>query len=227
MNEPRRLVVEYEDGSTKGVDISRVGDKCRSALVELGLCPPAGFVAASKNYVVLQWAGWQEVLGLDAEKVELLRYYIIRRIEDLGRLSFQSDDEIPELFTVRRRPRELKGILVAGPEGMRAYDFSSETERWEGIFETGGKIEYVKYDKADRTRQDGLGEETQGASSFRTAIGNELARLCMNPNEVLAQDEGKRIEVYGQIAKGMGLRGGERQADVYGLIELLVKQLAS
>lgn len=227
MNEPKRLVVEYEDGSTKAVDMGEVGDECRRALVELGLCPPAGFVAASKHYVVLQWDGWQEVLGLDAEKVELLRYYVIRRIEDLGRLSFQSDEEIPELFFVRRMPRELKGILVAGPEGMRAYDFSSETERWEGIFETGGKIEYVKYDKTDRTRQDGLGEKTRDASSFRTAIGNDLARLGMNPNQLLGRDGGERIEVYGQIAKGMGLRGCERQADVYGFIELLVKQIAS
>jgi len=227
MSKPKRLIVEYEDGSTKAVDMDKVGDQCRSALVGLGICPPADLVATSRHYAVLQWDGWQEVLGIDKENVELLRYYVIRRIEDVGRLSFESDEKIQDLFTVRRMPRELTGVVLTGPKGVRAYDFSSETEKWEGIFETGGKREYVKYDKTDRGRHDGEGARPENAVPFVAAIKNELTRLVMNADQLLAQEESKRIEVYGQIAKAVGLRGGERQADVYGLIEHLVRRLAS
>lgn len=227
MSEPKRLIVEYEDGSTKAVDMGNVDYQCRSALVRLGICPPENRVAASKHYLVLQWDGWQEVLGIDKGNLELLRYYVIRRIDDLGRLSLESDGEMPELFSIKRMPRELKSVVVAGSTDMRVYDLSKETERWEGIFEAGGKMEYVKYDKTDRSRQDGKSGNSEKADSFRMSLKNELTQRGMTAGQLLAQEESKRTEAYGQIARAMGLHGCERQSDVYGFIELLLRQLTA
>ena len=226
MSEPKHLTVEYDDGSTKTIDFSKLDKDVCLALANLNLCPHQALIGTSKHYVLLEWDGWQEVVGVDRESVELVRYYVIRRIEDRGRLSFEVGSDDPELFIVKRLPRELKGVLIAGASGMRAYDFSSETERWEGIFESAGKIEYVKYDKTDPGYQRGPAETAARVPHLREALQGELAKRGFGPRELLVAEESQRLEVYREIATGMGIRGKERQADVYGFIELLVKQLA-
>jgi len=227
MSEPKHLTVEYDDGSTKTIEFSKVDRDGRLALANLGLCPHQTLIGTAKHYVLLEWDGWQEVVGLDRESVELLRYYVIRRIEDRGRLSFAVGSEDPELFIVKRLPRELKGVIVAGTGGMRAFDFSSETERWEGIFESGGKIEYVKYDKTTDPRyQQGPAETAPRVARLREALQEQLTKLGFRPGELLAMEEPQRLGVYREIAKGMGIKGMERQGDVYGFLELLAKRSA-
>ncbi len=147
MSAPTKLVVEYDDGSTRGVDFSRVGEAARRELAQLGLSPAGGPIGCSKHYLVMQWKdGWQEVVGVDKASVELLRYYVIERIEERGRLSLETGDEYPELYLVERTPRDLTGALIVGQDGLRAYILDTSVERWEGIFEAGGKREYVKFD---------------------------------------------------------------------------------
>ena len=43
----------------------------------------------------------------------------------------------------------------------------------------------------------------------------------------MGMDQSPRIEEYKEIAKGAGIRGHIRQADVYGFIELLVRRLGN
>lgn len=226
MSEPKRLTVEYNDGSTRTLDFSKVDKQTREALTKLGLCPVPALVGTSKHYVLLQWDGWQEVVGMDKDTVELLRYYVIRRIEDRGRLSFEAGVDDPELFIVKRTPRELTGVIIAGTTGIKVYPLKDETERWEGIFEAGGKIEYMKYDKTD-PRFQGLSGEPERITRLQDSLKNELAKKQLVPATLLAFEETRRIQEYADIAKAMGIRGKEKQEDVYGFVEFLVKQLAA
>jgi hypothetical protein len=227
MSQPKRLTVEYDDGSTKTVDFSKVDKQTREALTKLGVCPPPALVGNSKNYVLLQWDDWQEVMGLDTDTVDLLRYYVIRRIDDRGRLSFEVGGDNPELFVLERLPKELRGIIVTNAAGIKAYDLSSEVKRWEGIFEAGGKIEYVKYDKTDSRYQQALRETGESVTKLWDALSRELTERSFDPAKLIAAEEKARIDAYGQIAKGMGIRGKEKQEDVYGFINLLIRKLAA
>jgi hypothetical protein len=88
MSEPKRLVVKYDDGSTKEADFADLNGQLRRQLAELGLCPPLKRVGAAKHYLLVRWQdGWQEVFAVDSDSAELLRYFVIERIEDRGRLS--------------------------------------------------------------------------------------------------------------------------------------------
>src|SRR5665647_1395196 len=108
MSQPKRLLVAYEDGSTKEADFAEIDGQLRLKLAQLGLCPPPDRVGASKHYLLIRWRdGWQEVFGIETESAELLRYYVIQRIEDRGRLSIDVGADYPELLIVERTPRDV------------------------------------------------------------------------------------------------------------------------
>ncbi|MBA7617661.1 hypothetical protein ES703_24977 [subsurface metagenome] len=228
MSVPKRLVVEYEDSSTQEVDFGKVDSQMRFKLAELGLCPPPDHVGSSKHYLLLRWHdGWQEVLGIDKDSVELLRYYVIQRIEDRGRLSLEVGADWPELFIIRRTPRELIGLLIVSDGSVKSYELESEVERWEGIFEAGGKKEYVKYDKTDSQYPQGFSEAPEALDKLMDSLKGELDSRGLSPQKLLAMDESRRIAEYKEVARGAGIRGSERQEDVYGFIELMVRRLAA
>ena len=228
MSIPKRLVVEYEDSSTKEVDFNKVDSQTRFKLAELGLCPPPDQMGSSKHYLILQWQdGWQEVLGVDKDSIELLRYYVIQRIEDRGRLSFEVGAEYPELYIVRRAPRGLNGLLIVSDGSVKLYGLESEVERWEGIFEAGGKKEYVKFDNTDSQYPQKCSEAPAALDRLADSLKGKLDSRDLSPQKLLAMDESRRIAEYKEIAREIGIRGSERQEDVYGFIELMVKRLAA
>jgi hypothetical protein len=228
MSAPKRLRVEYEDGSTREIDFAKIDGSIVIQLAKLGLCPAPQEITSSKHYVILRWKdGWQEVIGVDHDTADLLRYYVIARIEDRARLSLEVGEYWPELFIIKRTPRDVTSILIVGNGGAKLYPLEEEMERWEGTFEAGGKKEYVKFDKINPRTPQACVEAPEELSQLAASLKGELARLNVPPQALLAMDTAKRIEIYGALARALGFRGHERQADVYGLIELLVKRLVS
>jgi len=226
VSKPKRLVVEYEDSSRKEVDFDRVDRQTQSELVRLGIGPPPG-VKSSKHYLLLQWKdGWQEVIGLDKDSVDLLRFYVIRRIEDRGRLSVDVGADYPELFIMKREPMELSSLLIIGNGGTKKYSLDSAVERWEGTFEAGGKKEYVKYDKTDPQSPHESGEATDKFNEMMDSVKKELDKIGLSAKSLLAADETRRTEEYQRVAKALGIRGYDRQGDVYGFIDFVVRRLA-
>ena len=137
MSQPMKLVVQYDDGSTRQTEYAerqlRPGLPCKE-----GLMPAGERVGAARHYVLLRWKdGWQEVLGIDKDTVELLRYYVIERIDDRGRLSFQTGEDYPELVVLERTPRDVVAALIVGENEVKSYALEESMERWEGIFEPG------------------------------------------------------------------------------------------
>ena len=226
MSQPKRLVVTYEDGSTKEADFSQVDAQLQLRLAQLGLCPPDESVGAAKRYLLIRWQdGWQEVLGIDFEAAELLRYYVIQRIEDRGRLSLDVGTEYPELFVVERTPRDVIGAAIVADDGVTSYDLGAEVSRWEGIFDDGGKIEFVKYDRTSDAYPHASSEDAEALAGLLATLEERLDEKGLTPQALLAMQEPRRIAAYRELAAGAGIRGARKQEDVYGFIEMLLRRL--
>ena len=224
---PRRILIEYEDGTKREVDCSALDERLQWQLAYLEEPTFALEDALAHAYVVLSWTdGWQEVIGLEDTSPDLLRYYVIRRIEDRGRLSIETSASWPDLFVIERMPDGLASVLVIANDDVQHHAFDEIQERYEGTFEAGGKREYLKYDKTKPpTRQRRVGEDAF-ASMLEVARG-ALSELGLDPQEALALGADDRVRVWAGMAEIMGLRAHRRQADVYGLVELLVRKTAS
>lgn len=228
MSVPKQLIVSYEDGSQKACDFDRLDGEMQSRLANLGLSPPPQEIKLSKHYIVLQWKnGWQEVVGSDRDAVDLLRYFVIRRIEDRGRFAFEVGTEYPELLVIRRLPMDLNRLMIVNDGGVKSYDLGTEVERYEGTFEAGGKREYIKYDKVEDKYPSEMSEGAENLNENMGDLKETLEKRGVSAHDLLQMDPSQRIEAYREIAEGMGIRGHQRQADVYGFIELLVKRLGN
>lgn len=226
MSLPKRLVVEYDDGSIKQVRFDKLDKQTHIALSKLDLCAPPGGVSLSEHYVFMQWDdGWREVVGVDSDFVELLRYYVIERIEDRGRLSFDVHADYPQLFIIRRMPRNLSSLLIISNDAVKTYNLTSCVEGWEGTFEAGGKREYIKFDKTNSRYPQEVSEVSETLEEIMVSIKNELDRRGISPNELLGNNQSQQIEEYIQIARKIGIRGKEKREDVYGFMKLIVKKL--
>ena len=106
---------------------------CDSDWLSSDCCPLVEHVGVSKHYLLVRWQdGWQEVFGVDADSAELLRYYVIERIEDRGRLSLEVGSEYPELLVIERTPRGVAEAIIVGDDGVRSYALESQSRAMGG-----------------------------------------------------------------------------------------------
>ena len=227
MSLPVKLIVEYDDGSTRVVDYAGVDGETRYRLAGLGLSPAGAHVGRSRHYLLLRWKdGWQEVVGIDEASVDLLRYYVIERIEDRGRLSLETGGDYPELHVIERTPRDVVGAVIVGEGGVKSYALDKSVERWEGIFEAGGKREHVRFDKTSDKYPHEAGDDGNALEPVLDALRRELDTRGVDPRTLLAMDESERVSEYKTLASGANIRGSYRQEDVYGFVESMITRLA-
>jgi hypothetical protein len=224
MSMPKRLIVEYEDGSTKGTDFSQLSRRSWLELSKLGFCSPPPIVPQpSKSYLLLRWQdGWQEVLGIDESPVDLLRYYVLERVEEVGRMALQAKGDYPTLLVIRRKPKELDSMVIAGGNKTVAYSFELRIRK-----EEGDKIEHVEYDRAERH----LHHEPDKDAAIRleqlmNSLKSELSKKDLTAEKLLSTGWDKRVKEYKELAGTLGIRATEKQADVYGFIQFLIENLA-
>ena len=223
----KRLIIEYEDGSTRELDFNRLNDSVRREICRVGVCStPAN--TYSERYLLIHWKdGWQEVVAIEGDDSELLRYYVIQRIEERGRLALEVGASYPQLFIIKRMPRDIDSLLIVGGDYAKYYEVESEVEISEGIFESGGKREYIKYNKTDTRYPHEPSDESKILNELVNSMKLELDKKGLTAAELLVKDQSTRIEEYKEIAQVMGIRGKELQSDVYGFIELLVRRLTA
>jgi hypothetical protein len=220
------LIVSYDDGSHKEIDFDKVDEKVQTELAKLGLCSPPGGIGSANNYILMQWKnGWQEVIASNKDTVDFLRYFVIRRIEDRGRMAFEVGDEYPIFYVLRRLPMDLNRVLIVSKDRASSYDLSTAVERHEGTFEAGGKLEYVKWDKTDSKFPSERSDAPKNLDETLSALKEALKNKGIDGQHLLGTNPSQRIESYREIAKEMGIRGYQSQADVYGFIELLLSRL--
>jgi len=223
MKLPKRLVVEYEDGSRKEVPFNELDRRLQLELVKSGLCPAApAILQPARNYLLLRWKdGWQEVIGVDRSRLELLRYYVLERMEQEGRMAFQLEDDYPILVLVRRKPKELESLLIVGGS-MSAYSFSPETTKREG-----DKYIQVEYDRAERHMQHEIESVEAVIEEMLAQLETELAKGDTSAEKLLELDWDQRAKRYRELAKKLGIVAMENQDDVYGFMQLMVERLAT
>lgn len=219
MNTPRRLVIEYEDGSKKGIDFVQLSRRSQFELSKLGLCPPPTVMQLSKNYVLLRWKdGWQEVIGVDKTSLEMLRYYVLERTETVGRMALEAEGDYPELLIINRMPKELDSLLIIGNGKAKAYGFAPKRRNKEG-----GKIEHV-----ERHFEHEPGKNAGAwVKQIMDFLRMELGKRRISVRKLLAMDQTQRVEEYKSLASELGIRPMDKQEDVYGFIQLMMENLAS
>jgi len=225
MRGPKRLMIEYEDGSIKGIEFSQLSPSTCFELSQKGLCPPpAEKPEPLKHYLLLRWKnGWQEVMGIDKHPLELLRYYILERVEEVGRLALEVKGEYPVLFTLERLPKELQRILIVGKEESKGYSLEPKIKK-----EEGDKIEHVEFDKAERHFQSEPDKEAENwYEEMIHSLRTELDKRGLTAEKILAREAAQRINEYKELAKGLTIRATGKQEDVYGLMQLMMEKLAA
>jgi hypothetical protein len=221
---PKRLIVEYEDGSTKGIEFNQLDKSTWSELSRRGLCSqPSEVPEPSSHYLLLRWRnGWQEVIGVDKNPVDLLRYYILERVEEVGRMALDFKGEYPLLLTVKRLPKELDRLMIVRSGSAKAYRLEPKAKR-----EEGDKIEHVEYDKAEHHFQPEPDEQAEAwFAEVMEVLRNELSRKGLSTKKLLEGDPSHRVKEYRELARALGLRAAERQEDVYGFIQLMIENMA-
>lgn len=227
MSLPVKLVVEYDDGSSRELSYAAIDGETRLRLAQLGLSPAGDHVGSAKHYLLMQWKdGWQEVLGVEAPFADLLRYYVIERIEDRGRLSLETGGDYPELLIIERTPRDLQAALIVSDDAVKSYALDTAVERWEGIFEAGGKREYVKFDKTSDKYPHEAAENKEALEAILASLKAALTQKNLDAAGVLAMDESTRVTEYKALASLANIRGSRRQEDVYGFIESMMTRIA-
>ena len=223
---PVRVSIEFEDGSARNIDVRSLGEEQVNALASLAADRAAGGQEAQGSYAVLSWRdGWQEVVRLKGQAAELIRYYVIRRIEDRGRLSFNAGGEWPELLVLKRVPDDLSGVLLVGEGSTEEYVLDEALERYEGTFEAGGKREYVKFDRTNPHAPQDSRDGTQRLAGMVEAVKLELARTGIGPAALLSEEPERRLSVYSDLAKRLGLKGHRQRSDLHAFIDLLVNRI--
>jgi hypothetical protein len=227
MKKLKYLLLEYEDGTQTRINQDNIDIMVQLALANSSLCDPIPEISSAKHFLILQWKdGWREVVGIKGEVANLLRYYVIRRIEDRGRLALDVGAEYPELLIIERIPKDISRILIVSDSGVKSYVLQVELEGYEGSFEAGGKREYRKYDSSNSHFQNEFSEAPENIADIENAVSIALNNKSLQPNDLLLMEQERRIQEYKEIAKIVGIRGADRQSDVYGLIELILRNLA-
>jgi len=223
MTLPKRLIVEYEDGSTKGIEFNQLDSSTRSELSRRGLCPqPSETPDPFSHYLLLRWKnGWQEVIAVGKTPVDLLRYYILERVEEVGRMALDIQGHYPLLLTIKRLPKELDRLMIVRSGGAKVYRLEPKAKR-----EEGDKVEHVEYDKAERHFQPEPDEQANAWwAEVMEALRNEMNRKGLSAKNLLNGDPSGRIKEFKELAKGLGLRATERQEDVYGFLQFMVESI--
>ncbi len=227
MRKLKRLIIEYEDGTGKRLESGEIGTVLQASLADAGLCSPPPEISQAKYYLMLQWKdGWREVVSVDGDAANLLRYYVIRRIEDRGRLVLDLGIDYPELQMIERTPMDISRLLIVGDGSVKSYNLELEVEGYEGTFEAGGKKEFTKYDRDNPYFNGEFSEAPDITDEIENAVAAVLKDKGLAPADLLSMEQDRRIQEYADIARITGIRGAHRQSDVYGFIELILKKLA-
>ena len=223
MKEPKQLTIEYEDGSVKTIPFSQLDRSIWRELSRRGLCSSPSGAEPSKSYLLLHWKnGWQEVVGVDQDSVDLLRYYILERVEETGRVVLQAGADYPLLLTVKRLPKELESLAIVGSEPAKVYEVEPKKKK-----EEGDKIEHVEFDRAERHFQPHSKQTGQDAvQEMPRLLAAEITKKNLSPQKLLNLEPGQKVAMFRELAKAMGIRAMEKQEDLYGFLQLMVGKLA-
>jgi len=164
-----------------------------------------------KKYVLLKWKdGWHEVIGVDPDAVDFKRYYVIERIEHVGRLVInRPEGEYPGLIIIDRAPMEIEKIILINGEDERNLEKISN-------YREGSRLEY-QYDL--------LKSEGNFIEEIKDRIQVVLSRKGISAREILSKPDKDKINEIESIGKAANIVGGKNQEDMVEFIQLLLGKM--
>ncbi|MBA4418883.1 MAG: hypothetical protein C0392_13400 [Syntrophus sp. (in: bacteria)] len=224
MSIPKCLAIEFDDGSRKEIPFERLGKTIQENLSTLGLCPTPSSVGSSKSYILFRWQnGWQEILGVEKDRLDPFRYYVIERVEEIGRMSFDMGDDYPLLFVVRRLPSEVESVLMIDGAGAKSCNLAEKT-----MVRFGDRTEHIFYDQgtAGCAFEDN-GEAHSWVSMLVEGAKKDIEKQQLNAMQILSMTPEEKVCLYREISLSLGIRAMEKQDDVNGFIEMLLLKTIS
>ena len=166
---------------------------------------------ADKKYVLLKWKdGWQEVIGVHQDAVDFKCYYVIERIEHVGRLVMnRPDGEYPSLIIIDRAPMEIEKIMMIDGKDERHLKKISN-------YREGSRLEY-QYDL--------LKSEGDFIEEIKDRIQVVLSRKGISAREILSKPDKDKINEIESIGKAVNNVGGKNQEDMVEFIQLLLGKM--
>jgi hypothetical protein len=201
---PTKIIVEFDNKSKIEVPFEGLPLSVQSELLRQPFASRPNPEPEQGRFVLLEWDdGWKEVIQVDPSCTDINRYYVISRVEHVGRLSLNSQKGYPELIEIVRKPFSLKKITFMDSFRLTMERSSREGQKTEHLFKL------TKEGEAD----------SEIVAFLKKAAEEEGIDLRM----LRSRDPGVAQEEYEKIRQRMDIKALWRQQDVLDFIAYLVK----
>jgi hypothetical protein len=201
---PVKLRIEYNDGSVAETAFVDLPQTLRNDLQRQPFASQPDPEPDQGKYLVLEWDdGWQEVIAVDPDCVAINRYYVIARPEEVGRLSLNKRNDLPELVEIQRSPLHLKRITFLHSWELAPDHSTREGRKTEHFFR--------------------LTNEGPAFADQLEALDRALAETGIAPEDLRGPAGSTLLEGYERIRRSMGLNATLSRQDAYDFIACLAR----
>jgi len=107
---PVKIKVEYDDDTIQEFEIKNLSYEVQKDLAKLGIIT---CLAHEQKHILVEWKnGWKEVFAVPVDVTTVRNYYVIRRVEETGRLFLNRENGYPELLEILRKPRDVEKVTL-------------------------------------------------------------------------------------------------------------------
>jgi hypothetical protein len=201
---PHKIFVEFEDGSTCEAPFESLPETLQLDLMRQPFASKPSPEPEKEKFLILEWDdGWKEVILVDNACTEINRYYVISRVEHVGRLSIRKQNGYPELIEIIRRPLNLKRITFADTFKVTLQRSDREGEKTDHFF--------------------ALSKEGKALPNMIDTLKATIEQEGIDLRAMKSMLPNRPREPYEKIRKALGIKAGVRQQDLDDFIAFLVK----
>jgi len=156
------------------------------------------------KYALIKWKdGYQQVAALDEESKGILRYYVVERVEQFGRLAIDSTAQYPGLKIIGRKPDQIESITLTEDGSAKVFTLTPKEDKAEG-----GRIDHH-----------------YAVKEIDNKVMDELvAKLKKIALEMGIDPKTAKEEDLEKIRKALGLSAFEKEAEVLSFIKMLLQK---
>jgi hypothetical protein len=201
---PTKIIVEFDNRSKVEVPFEDLPVSVQRELLRQPFASRPSPEPEKGRFVLLEWEdGWKEVIQVDPSCTDINRYYVISRVEHVGRLSLNSPKGYPELIEIVRKPFGLKRITFMDSFRLAMERSSREGHKTEHLF---------KLTKEGEANSEIIGNLKRAVEDE----GIDLQILRSREPDVIQKE-------YEKIRQKMDIKALWRQRDALDFIAYLVK----
>jgi hypothetical protein len=203
---PTKIIVEFDNKSRVEVPFEDLPVSLQLELLRQPFASRPNPEPEKGRFVLFEWDdGWKEVIQVDHSYTDINRYYVINRVEHVGRLSLNSQKGYPELIEIVRKPFSLKKITFRDSFRLTMERSSREGHKTEHFFK--------------------LTKEGEANSEIIDILKKAVEEEGIDLQILRSREPGAIQEEYEKIRQKMDIKALSRQQDVLDFIAYLVKTM--